>query len=83
MGRNLMKAPRPFKVAPVEKLTEEQIQAARKSRLKELMRQAYNAGFMPSIEWRHCEIMLLKIEPRQVESSIEYYQKLLASKQAA
>lgn len=53
----------------------------RKSHLKELMRKAYDAGFLPSIEWRQAEIFINRLEANHVESQVAYYSRLIASKE--
>lgn len=54
-----------------------------KTRLKELVRKAYNAGFLPSIEWRQAEILIYKLPENNVQTQIDYYSRLIASKETS
>lgn len=60
----------------------DQIQA-QKDELKELVFQAYSAGFLPKVEWVQAETWINGLEPSQVPNQIAYYTRLIQSKQAA
>lgn len=75
-----MKESRPYKVQPVEKLTGEDLLNARKSYMKEVMREAFKQGLIKEFTWRQVEIYIWKLDHQYVDKTIAHYKKLIENK---
>lgn len=84
--RNLAKESlnRPVRaIAPLPAPTPEELLGFRKSHLAELVKKAYNSGFLPKVEWTRAQLWINGLEEHQVQSQIDYYSRLIASKETS